>query len=299
MTLRRSILCFWIALLVAVAAGSAVLDAPFSFIHRERSLQPGELVLFEIQSPYPLKRLTLKAFDREFPAFSDDAGRRWTALVGIDLETKPGSYRVHMSGIGTEENAVNVRDTLAVSGKKFPTRELTVDEKYVTPPPDVLDRIRKERERVNAVFASISPEKFWKVPFIVPVPGNVISAFGKRSVFNGNPRSPHRGVDFRGAAGTPIHAPNTGRVVLADDLYYSGNTVILDHGLGLYSYLCHMSSFSVKEGDLVHTGDLVGKVGSTGRVTGPHLHWTIRLAGSCIDPVSVVEILGGSKKIKR
>ncbi len=299
MTLKQNALRMWIALLVAGAATAAVQDAPFTFIHRERSLQPGELVVFEIQSPNLLKRLTLKAFDREFPAFSDDAGRRWTGLVGIDLEIKPASYPVQISGIGADGNAVNMRDTLAVTDKKFPTRELTVDEKYVTPPPDVLDRIRKERERVNAVFAEISPEKFWSTPFIVPVPGTVISAFGKRSIFNGKPRSPHRGADFRGAAGTPIHAPNTGRVVLADDLYYSGNTVILDHGLGLYSYLCHLSSFSVGEGDLVHTGDLVGKVGSTGRVTGPHLHWTVRLAGSCIDPLSVVEILGGSKKAKR
>jgi murein DD-endopeptidase MepM/ murein hydrolase activator NlpD len=282
--------------LAPVMPGARAQDTTISFIHKERSLQPGELVLFEIQSSSPLKRLALKALDREFPAFAVDQGRRWTGLVGIDLETRPGRYRLHLIGIGMDGEVVNEGDTLVVKDKKFPTRELTVDEKYVSPPADALDRIREERAKVNAIFAAISPEKLWKKPFIVPVSGKVISAFGKRSVFNGKQRSPHRGTDFRGAVGTPIHAPNTGRVVLAANLYYSGNTVILDHGLGLYSYLCHMASFSVKEGDLVHTGDLVGKVGATGRVTGPHLHWTVRLAGSCIDPLSVVEMLGSSER---
>ena len=129
------------------------------------------------------------------------------------------------------------------------------------------------------------------IEITVPVPGEVISAFGKRSVYNGQPRSPHRGADFRGATGTPIRAPNAGKVVLASDLYYTGNTVILDHGLGLYSYFGHMSAISVEEGALVQTGEIVGKVGATGLVTGPHLHWTVCLVGVRIDPLSLVDIL--------
>jgi murein DD-endopeptidase MepM/ murein hydrolase activator NlpD len=267
-------------------------DEPLSLTHKQRSLQPGEVILFESESSRPLKQMLLKAFSREFPAFSEDGGLNWTALVGIDLDTKPGRYAVELFGIDRDGKNLAGSSVLTVAAKKFPTRRLTVEEKYVSPPADVLVRIKAERERVNGIFAATAHERLWQGPFLLPVPGSVISAFGKRSVYNGRPRSPHAGVDFRGAAGTPIQAPNAGIVVLAANLYYSGNTVILDHGLGLYSYLGHMSNFSVREGDRVKTGDIVGKVGATGVVTGPHLHWTVRLITSRIDPLSLVYLFG-------
>jgi murein DD-endopeptidase MepM/ murein hydrolase activator NlpD len=186
---------------------------------------------------------------------------------------------------------MTARKSIKVIAKKFPARRLTVDEKFVTPPEETLARIEKERERMSTIFASVTPEKFWGGPFQIPVPGKVISAFGKRNFYNGKPRAPHSGADFEGAAGTAIRAPNAGRVVLAEDLYYSGNTIILDHGLGLYSYLAHLSEFFVKGGDQVKTGELIGKVGATGRVTGPHLHWTVRLIATRVDPLSLVSIL--------
>jgi hypothetical protein len=267
-------------------------DKTISFAHKQRSLQPGEVILFESQSSRPLKQMLLKAFSREFPAFSEDGGLNWTALVGIDLDTKPGQYGVELCGINKDGKSLTADAVLPVAAKRFPTRKLTVEEKYVTPPADVLARIEAERARVNAIFALTTPERLWRGSFLLPVPGTVISAFGKRSVYNGRPRSPHAGVDFRGTVGTPIRAPNAGIVVLAANLYYSGNTVILDHGLGLYSYLGHMSNFSVKEGDRVQTGEIVGKVGATGVVTGPHLHWTVRLITSRIDPLSLVHLSG-------
>ncbi len=277
----------------AAVAGSG--DAPITFVHRERSLQPGEVVLLEATSSRALKQLRAKAFGREFPVFADSDGRNWTGLLGIDLETKPGKYSVVLTGVDRSGTSISVRDVLVVSAKKFPTRELNVDQKYVTPPADVMNRIKREREKVNAIFASVTPRRLWDGFFQVPVPGIVISEFGKRNIYNGQPRSPHTGVDFRGATGTPIRAPNTGRIVLAENLYYSGNTVILDHGLGLYSYFGHMSAFSVKAGDQVQTGNLIGKVGATGLVTGPHLHWTVRLAGSRVDPLSLIDILAKAK----
>jgi murein DD-endopeptidase MepM/ murein hydrolase activator NlpD len=266
-------------------------ETPITFIHKERSLQPGELILVEALSSQPLKQLRVKAFGRDFPAFSEDGEMSWTGLVGIDLEIKPGSYKITLSGIDADGKSVSAHDMLAVKAKKFPTRELTVDPKYVTPPPDVTARIEKEGAKVNEIFASSTPKKLWSGSFQLPVPGEVISVFGKRSIYNGQPRSPHKGTDFRGAPGTPIRAPNAGKVVLASNLYYTGNTVILDHGLGLHSYFGHMSAFSVKEGALVRTGDIVGKVGATGMVTGPHLHWTVCLLGIRVDPLSLVEIL--------
>ena len=128
----------------------------------------------------------------------------------------------------------------------------------------------------------------------MPDPAN--SAFGTRSILNGQPRSPHSGADFRSAAGTPIKAPNAGRVVLAGDRYFTGNTVIIDHGLGLFSLFAHLSEVSVKEGDSVQSGEVVGKVGATGRVTGPHLHWSVRLSGARVDPLSLLAALGPPRK---
>lgn len=285
-----------LALLLSVAfyslsATAGFPDSSLGFTHTQRSLQPGEVVVFEIRSSRPLRQLHVSAFEREFPAFTEDGGQQWTCLVGIDRDADPGEYEFAVNGIGENDDTVTSPFTLTILPKEFPTRELEVESRYVTPPANVQDRIRKERELVDSIFTSITPEKLWRGAFKVPVPGDVISAFGKRTVFNRQPRSFHSGTDFRGAVGTPIRAPNSGRVVLTRDLYYSGNTVILDHGLGLYSYLGHMSAITVKEGDRVETGDIVGKVGATGRVTGPHLHWTVRLRISRVDPVSLLSIL--------
>ena len=119
-----------------------------------------------------------------------------------------------------------------------------------------------------------------------------MSGFGTRSVFNGQPRSPHSGADFRSPEGTPIKAPNAGRIVVARNMYFSGNTVVIDHGLGCFSLLAHLSAFDVHEGESVSAGQLIGRVGATGRVTGPHLHWAVRIANARVDPLSVLALLG-------
>ena len=179
-----------------------------------------------------------------------------------------------------------------VKPKRFPTRRLTVAEGFVNPPPEVQDRIAKEASRLAALWSASSPTRRWTGPFVRPVSDPANSAFGSRSILNGQPRSPHGGADFLSAAGTPIHAPNDGLVVLADDLYYTGNTVVIDHGLGLLSLFAHLSETAVAEGQTVHAGDIVGRVGATGRVTGPHLHWTVRLGGARVDPLSLLSVAG-------
>jgi murein DD-endopeptidase MepM/ murein hydrolase activator NlpD len=259
--------------------------------HRARSLQPGEVVILTMESPRPLRDVRLRAFDRSFPCFETADPLKWSGLIGIDLDTKPGQYVVSVTARDADGKAVAVEYPLTVAPKTFATRKLTVDERYVSPPREALARIQKESERVRALFDAVSPERYWTGPFVLPVPGRPISEFGKRSVYNGQPRSPHAGTDFAGATGTPIKAPNGGRVVLAANLYYSGNTIILDHGHGLYSYFGHMSAFSAHEGDAVAAGDVVGKVGATGLVTGPHLHWSVRLAGARVDPLSLIDVL--------
>ncbi|MBM3790544.1 MAG: M23 family metallopeptidase [Acidobacteria bacterium] len=260
--------------------------------HQARSLQPGEVVVIRVTSPSPLSGVEGAGLERTILFFPDASAKLWTGLLGIDLETRPGGHTVRLRAVQESGQPAALEHTLRVVDKTFPTRRLTVDEKFVTPPPEVLERIQRESRRLQAVFEAVGRERLWRGPFVAPVPGPPISEFGKRNILNGRPRSPHSGTDFKAAAGTPILAPNAGNVVLAEDLYYSGNTVIIDHGLGLFSYFAHLSSYSVAAGDKVKSGEHIGKVGATGRVTGPHLHWSVRLVGARVDPLSLMSVVG-------
>ena len=154
-----------------------------------------------------------------------------------------------------------------------------------------LARANREAKETQGIYATITNEMLWDEPFSVPIPGeNSGTNFGHRRVFNGQPRAPHAGADLRAKTGTPIHATNRGRVVLAKNLFFTGNTVILDHGLGVYSLYAHLSRIDVKRGDLVTNGQLMGLAGATGRVTGPHLHWGIVVQGARVDPFTLVDV---------
>ena len=259
--------------------------------HLARSLQPGEAVLIKAKSAEPLSSMQVEAFGKTFLFYPSEEGRVWQGLVGIDLETTPDDYSLSLTGATASGFSVEATYPLRVLDKEFPTRRLTVEGKFVNPPQEELERIERESKRVRDIFAALNPEKIWHSSFQSPVPGAPTSGFGKRSILNGQPRSPHTGTDFDADEGTPVKSPNTGKVILVSPLYYSGNTVILDHGQGLYSYFAHLSRFAVAEGDLVSPGEMVGYVGATGRVTGPPLHWTVRLNGSRIDPLSLIAVL--------
>jgi murein DD-endopeptidase MepM/ murein hydrolase activator NlpD len=253
-----------------------------------RSLQPGEVVRLTITGPAALDAVRVRLFDREWPTYSVDS-RRWTALIGIDLDVASGTYVAEVeatAGSGSESATYSLR----VLPKTFRTRTLTVNAAFVDPPESELARIAEESRELEAIYAQSTPKR-WAGAFVRPVPQAANSAFGTRSVFNGEPRSPHAGADFRSPAGTPVKAPAGGRVALARNLYFSGNTVIIDHGLGLLSMFAHLSTIDVQIGDDVRAGLIVGRVGATGRVTGPHLHWSVRLGGARVDPLSLLVAL--------
>jgi murein DD-endopeptidase MepM/ murein hydrolase activator NlpD len=228
----------------------------------------------------------VRAFDRDVVAYPDGE-RTWRALVGVDLDVKPGT-----SHVTVEAGAARAAYDLVIVPRLFRTRRLTVNEAFVTPPASEQARIDREAALLAGVWRSPAAERLWTAPFVRPVPQEANSAFGTRSIFNGKPRNSHGGADFLSPAGTPIHAPNAGRVAVARDLYFSGNTVIVDHGLGLFSMLAHMSAIEVREGDAVTAGQILGRVGATGRVTGPHLHWAVRASGARVDPLSLLALLG-------
>jgi len=212
---------------------------------------------------------TVDAFGHDVAAYRVDE-REWRALVGIDLDVKPATY--------------------AVAVHAGPLR--AAYDLVVTPPESEGERIEREAKLLDEVWKSSAPERLWSEAFVRPVPQPANSAFGTRSVFNGQPRSAHGGADFLSPAGTTILAPNAGRIAVARSLYFSGNTIVIDHGLGLFSMLAHLSAFDVREGDRVTAGQRIGLVGATGRVTGPHLHWAVRASGARVDPLSVLALLG-------
>ena len=289
--LRIALLALSIVAACAVAVSDLRAAEPSLEIgHRARSVQPGEVVVLEVRPSEPVVTVLATAFGATIRFYADGTSNVWRGIVGVDLDARPDDYLVAVRA--TRGNGSTVRSTylLAVESKEFPTRRLSVNPTFVNPPADVLDRIGREAERQKEIFQTSSAERQWEGGFLRPVPGDSTSSFGRRSVYNGEPRSPHSGTDFRAGEGTAIAAPNAGTVVLAGDTYFSGNVVIIDHGWGLYSYFAHLSSIDVVEGETVERGHRVGNVGATGRVTGPHLHWTVRLNEARVDPLSLMAL---------
>ncbi len=209
-------------------------------------------------------------------------------ILAMPLDGKEKSMPLNISFI---ENGRSDKQSfnLKVTPKDYPAQELKVDSKFVDLSKTDADRAAAERKRNDAVIARYTPERMWTLPFFRPVPGELSSTFGLRRVFNGQPRNAHRGLDFRAAAGAPIRAVADGVVALADNQFFAGNVVYVDHGLGVFSVYMHMSEIGVKEGDKIMRGQVVGKVGSTGRATGPHLHLSLMLQGTGADPLPLLE----------
>jgi len=233
-----------------------------------------------------MKEVAVVWKDKKVPAVR--VNDLWVTVIGIDLDAMPGEQQAQAL-FTMEDGRVDERQVdIKVIEKKYPTTKLVVEEKYVELSKADLDRANRESAETEAIYAIIDNEALWTGPFTVPIPGRSGTNFGHRRVFNNEPRAPHAGADLRAITGTPIHATNRGRVVLAKNLFFTGNTVILDHGLGIYSLYAHLSRINVKVGDLVLNKQVIGLAGATGRVTGPHLHWGIRAQGARVDPFTLV-----------
>ena len=218
--------------------------------------------------------------DRFFDALAVDDD--WLhALVPVPLGIKPG---LHKLGVGCVHEGT-VFD-VAVLQKEYPESHLTVAPKFTGTPPA---RVSGEQAAIDAAFKIATPQRLWHDAFIKPTPGVTTSPFGVRRTFNGRVKSRHMGLDFDGLTGTPLHASNDGIVALAtSNFFYVGNAVLLDHGEHLFTLYFHMSRLDVKTGDHVTRGQVLGLLGKTGRATGPHLHFAVKLAGHYIDPMSLL-----------
>ncbi|WP_226488024.1 M23 family metallopeptidase [Pseudomonas sp. B20] len=205
-----------------------------------------------------------------------EQGTRWLAIVGIPLTVKPGTQQVTSGG-----RTLN----FTVGSKKYPEQHITLKNKrQVNPNPEDNKRIEGELAEQLRAYRSFSPGTPSNLILDKPVNGPLSSKFGVRRFFNGEERNPHSGLDFAVPAGTPIKSPAAGKVILTGNYFFNGNTVFVDHGQGFISMFCHMSKIDVKVGDLVPRGGVVGKVGATGRATGPHMHWNVSLNDARVDP---------------
>lgn len=214
------------------------------------------------------------------PVMVVSAEGRWHAVVGIRLTAKPGRHELVVTR-GEKSEAVSFR----VADKQYETQYITLKNKrHVNPAAEDLARIRGDLARSRKAFATWTEKAEASTRFLLPVDGVVTGTFGKRRFFNKQPRRPHSGLDLAAAKGTPIKAPAPGKVIEVGNYFFNGNTVFIDHGQGLITMFCHMDSIDVAVGDTLAAGDVVGSVGATGRVTGPHLHWTVSLNDARVDP---------------
>ena len=247
----------------------------------------GSAVQLKVPNEPRTKSVQVMWREKRVPAFRvDDV---WTTLLGIDLDTRPGAHAAEAL-LTMDDGSVEKRKiAIKVAGRKFPMTRLKVEPRFTQLSKTDLNRASRESREVGAIYRRITTDLVPDEVFVIPIPGGSGTNFGERRVFNGQARAPHSGADLRAAIGTPVHATNRGRVVLAKNLFFTGNTLIVDHGLGIYSLYAHLSRMDVQRGAVVKSNQIVGLAGATGRVTGPHLHWAIRMQGARVDPFSLVK----------
>jgi murein DD-endopeptidase MepM/ murein hydrolase activator NlpD len=262
----------WLILLGVVCAGS-VQAAAIPLPHT--AAVPGGAVVIDLgptTDPAPL------AHYRKKRVMVLQNNGRWQAVVGIALSAKPGKHQLKIAGL---DKTVD----FTVQTKNYAEQRLTIKNKRkVNPNKEDMKRIRSERGRINSALRHWQQQAAVETRFTLPVNGRLSSPFGLRRYFNEQPRKPHSGIDIAAPEGTAIVAPAAGRVIDNGDFFFNGNSVFIDHGQGLVTMYCHMSRIDVKPGQRVARGQIIGAVGQTGRVTGPHLHWSVSLNDARVDP---------------
>jgi len=257
---------------IGVTAPSVALELP------RPSPVPGGIALVALDGTFQTAPTVHYHHDRVLVAQDGD---RWIAVVGIPLSDRPGRHEIQVR----DQRGRDRRVGFMVQSKEYQTQRLTIkDKRKVEPNAEDMKRIRRETARITAAFTTWTDEPLATLRMHAPIDGQRSSSFGLRRFFNGQPRKPHSGMDIAAPAGTLIHAPADGRVINVGEYFFNGNSVFIDHGQGLITMYCHLQEILVHEGQTVHRGDIIGKVGQTGRVTGPHLHWSISLNDARVDP---------------
>lgn len=250
----------------------------------------GDLRDIRVTAAEPLIGLEAHFRGASLPAHA--GGGAYTVLLAVDLETPPGPHPVEVKAQGQSGQRYHRRVQITVADGRFPLQHLTLPKAMVDLDAETLEQVRREEAVLKSIWETWRGEPYWWHAFIAPLDGKtqVSSAFGLRRIINGQPRSPHTGVDFRAEAGTPVRASNRGVVAYAGELFFSGNSVIVHHGGGLFTMYYHLQATRVEPGQEVAKGDILGWVGASGRATGPHLHWGARLQGARFNPERLLKL---------
>jgi murein DD-endopeptidase MepM/ murein hydrolase activator NlpD len=270
-TIRLALPLFAALTLSLLGTRAVALDIPGT------AAVPGGVALVELPGSDPPSRVSFNG--KRVMVLPN--GSSYAALVGLPLGLKPGTHQLVVQSASGEK----LRHDFKVADKAYETQHITIKNKrMVNPEKRDLERISRERHRIRRALATWNESTPETLRFRLPVDGPLSSPFGLRRFFNQQPRKPHSGLDIAAEEGTPIKAPAAGRVVDTGSFFFNGNTVFLDHGQGLVTMYCHLSHIDVKPGQEVQTGETIGAVGKTGRVTGAHLHWGVSLNDARVDP---------------
>lgn len=251
-------------------------------------VEAGSPELIRVSAP-PGATLEGEWIGRQLEFFRSPGSVFQFALAGVDVEAPTGPSHLKII-LKTSSATIDLSRSVVIQPAHYRTSTLTVAPRFVAPGQAELKRIEVEKELKARIFATSAPDRIWRGNFRAPVIAAPTDSFGTRRIFNGEIASIHKGMDFRASAGTQVFADNAGIVVLARPLYFEGNCVILDHGLGLFTIAMHLSRIRVREGQRVRKGQLLGLSGATGRVTGPHLHWSVRWEGAYLDPAKLLKM---------
>jgi murein DD-endopeptidase MepM/ murein hydrolase activator NlpD len=285
---RRAILLYVWLLSSAVAAPFA--RAQSSVVTLTPALvEAGSPELIRVDAPASAG-LDGEWMGRKLQFFCGRDNHAWFALAGVDVEAAIGPSQLRITARLQQGGVRDLTRTVEIHPAHYRTGSLAVPPRFVEPGAEAIKQIEAESELKAKVFAASAAEPLWRGSFRAPVTAAATDSFGTRRTFNGKLASIHKGMDFRAAMGTPVHAGNSGVVVLARPLYYEGNCVVVDHGLGLFTVSMHFSRIDVKEGQRVAAGEQLGLSGATGRVTGPHLHWAVRWQGAYLDPAKLLNL---------
>lgn len=243
----------------------------------QESAVPGGVVILPL-APAATERPAVSFQDKPVLVVAENG--LWQAVLGVPLDLKPGTHQLEV-----DKGKQKSRLMFKIEDKQYPTQHITIkDKRKVNPNQYDMARINRETARIDAALQHWTETNEVPFDFIWPVKGEVSGLFGRRRVFNGEPRKPHSGMDIAAAAGTPIQAPAGGIIRGTGDYFFNGNTVFIDHGQGLVTMFCHLSRIDVKDGQTVKQGEVIGLVGATGRVTGPHLHFGVSLNDERVEP---------------
>jgi murein DD-endopeptidase MepM/ murein hydrolase activator NlpD len=278
---------FALVLTLATLPLAAATAKPIQLSWTPQNIATGSPCLFRVEIASSVSSLLGTWQGHGIAFFPSTDPHVWYGLAGVDVEAKPGSYTLALEATLADGKLIHEERDVLVQQAHYKTESLRVPDRFVQPDAETLPRIEADRKIKDAAFSHETPEPEWSGKFIAPIDSTVSEGFGTRRTFNGKLASVHRGLDYHAKPGSPVFAANSGEVVLAQELFYEGNCVIIDHGQRFMTLYMHLSRLDVTEGEKVKKGQEIGLSGATGRATGPHLHTAVRWQGAYLDPAQL------------